>query len=79
MCLPQKGRKHTTQEVFAGDVWAGGITAFRLLLRRLYTSSPCSPSNFHLGRDAQQTTRVLQVSNAPSFAMLCMLCCPFTF
>jgi len=78
MCLPQKGRKYTAQEVFAGDVWAGGITAFRLLLGRPYTLPTCSPSNFYLERDAQQMTTALQVCNAPTFAMLCMLCCPFT-
>jgi len=77
MCLPQKGRRYTAQEVFAGDVWAGGITALRLLLGRPYTLATCSPSNFHLERDAQQMTTALQVSNAPTFAMLCMLCCPF--
>jgi len=78
MCLPQKGRKYTAQEVFAGDVWAGGITAFRLLLGRAYTLPTCSPSNFYLERDAQQMTTALQVSNAPRLSMLCMLCCPFT-
>ncbi len=78
MCLPQKGRKYTAQEVVAGDVWAGGITAFRLLLGRPYTLPTCSPSCFYLERDAQQMTRALQVSNASGFAMLCMLCCPFT-
>ena len=78
MCLPQKGKKYTAQEVFAGDVWAGVITAFRLLLGRPYILTSCSPSNFHLERDAQQMTTALQVSNAPTFAMLCMLCRPFT-
>ena len=78
MCLPQKGRKYTAQEVFAGDVWAGGITAFSLLLGRPYTLPTCSPSNFYLERDAQQMTTALQVLPASSFAMLCMLCCAFT-
>ncbi|KAL0042782.1 hypothetical protein WJX79_010933 [Trebouxia sp. C0005] len=60
MCLPQKGRKYTAQEVFAGDVWAGGITAFRLLLGRPYTLPTCSPACFYLEGDAQQMTRALQ-------------------
>ena len=78
MCLPQKGRKYTAQEVFAGDVWAGGITALRLLLGRPYTLPTCSPSCFYLERDAQQMTRALQVLPASNVAVLCMLCCPFT-
>ncbi|KAL0042455.1 hypothetical protein WJX79_000197 [Trebouxia sp. C0005] len=60
MCLPQKGRKYTAQEVFAGDVWAGGITAFKLLLGRPYTLPTCSPACFYLEGDAQQMTRALQ-------------------
>jgi hypothetical protein len=78
MCLPQKGNKYTAQEVLAGDVWAGGITAFRLLLGRPYTLSTFSPSCFYLERDAQQMTKALQVSTASNCAMLCTLCCPFT-
>ncbi len=78
MCLPQKGSKYTAQEVFAGDVWAAGITVLRLLLGRPYTLSTFSPSCFYLERDAQQMTKALQVSTASSCAMLCMLCCPFT-
>ncbi|DBA90361.1 TPA: hypothetical protein ACH3X1_003642 [Trebouxia sp. C0004] len=60
MCLPQRGSRYTAQEVFAGDVWAGGITALRLLLGRPYTLSTSIPSCFYLERDAQQMTKALQ-------------------
>ena len=75
MCLPQKGRKYTAQEVFAGDVWAGGITAFRLLLGRPYTLPTCSPACFYLEGDAQQMTRALQVSTASNHALHALLPC----